>query len=306
MSSQTLRLLRGFPVPNNRLTKPKIAQSVSINFLDSADTFTYSPPKGCLFIEQTKPRCVYDKVPCFKNTVELRFDPNAVAQRLCTPDHSVIVIRLVLSTASFLLQVCVADLIPPLLAISLSLATMTVAGIMRQYQVVGRKAPTEDHPNPEAYRMIIFAPNAVIAKSKFWYYMHQFRKMKKTTGEILDCVEIVEKNNRIVKNYGIWLRYSSRSGTHNMYREYRDVALTGAVSQLYDEMAGRHRTRPRSIQIIRTATVAAKDLKRPNGMQFAQAKVKFPLPHRVASGKRGQKALSSTTYSTVRPTTFFG
>ena len=183
---------------------------------------------------------------------------------------------------------------------------MTVSGIMKQYQVVGRKAPTDEVPNPEAYRMIIFAPNGVIAKSKFWYYMHQFRKMKKTTGEILDCVEIVEKNSRIVKNYGIWLRYSSRSGTHNMYREYRDVKLTGAVSQLYDEMAGRHRTRPRSIQIIRTAVVAASDLKRVNGMQYAKAGVKFPLPHRVTSAKRGQKALSSRTFTTVRPTTFFG
>jgi large subunit ribosomal protein L18Ae len=183
---------------------------------------------------------------------------------------------------------------------------MTVAGIMKQFQVVGRRAATEEHPNPEAYRMIIFAPNAVIAKSKFWYYMHQFRKMKKTTGEILDCVELVEKNARIVKNYGIWLRYSSRSGTHNMYREFRDVTLTGAVSQLYDEMAGRHRTRPRSIQIIRTATVKAADLKRANPMQFAAKGVKFPLTHRVDSGKRGQKALSSRTFSTVRPTTFFG
>eukprot|EP00538_Stauroneis_constricta_P009330 CAMPEP_0119546656 /NCGR_PEP_ID=MMETSP1352-20130426/979_1 /TAXON_ID=265584 /ORGANISM="Stauroneis constricta, Strain CCMP1120" /LENGTH=183 /DNA_ID=CAMNT_0007591377 /DNA_START=110 /DNA_END=661 /DNA_ORIENTATION=+ len=183
---------------------------------------------------------------------------------------------------------------------------MTVAGLMKQFQVVGRKAPTEEVENPEAYRMIIFAPNAVIAKSKFWYYMHQFRKMKKTTGEILDCVELVEKNTRIVKNYGIWLRYSSRSGTHNMYREFRDVTLTGAVSQLYDEMAGRHRCRPRSIQIIRTAIVGAKDLKRVNPMQFAQAKVKFPLPHRVTSGKRGQKALTDRTFSTVRPTTYFG
>jgi len=183
---------------------------------------------------------------------------------------------------------------------------MTVAGLMRQYQVVGRKAATEQNPNPEAYRMIIFAPNPVIAKSKFWYYMHQFRKMKKTTGEILDCVEIVEKNCRIVKNYGIWLRYDSRSGTHNMYREYRDVKLTGAVTQLFDEMAGRHRTRPRSIQIIRTATLAASELKRVNGMQFATKKVKFPLAHRVASGKRDQKALSDRTFSTVRPTTFFG
>jgi len=183
---------------------------------------------------------------------------------------------------------------------------MTVAGVMRQYQVVGRHSATDAHPNPEAYRMIIFAPNPVIAKSKFWYYMHQFRKMKKTTGEILDCVEIVEKNSSIVKNYGIWLRYSSRSGTHNMYREFRDVKLTGAVSQLYDEMAGRHRARPRSVQIIRTGTVTAGELKRPNPMQYATKGVKFPLPHRVASAKRGQKALSDRTFSTVRPSTCFG
>ena len=91
-----------------------------------------------------------------------------------------------------------------------------------------------------------------------------------------------------------------------MYREYRDLTLTGAVTQLYNEMAGRHRTRPRSIQIIRTATVKAADLKRDNGMQFAKKNVKFPLPHRVASGKRNMKALSDTTFTTQRPTTFFG
>lgn len=184
---------------------------------------------------------------------------------------------------------------------------MTVAGgKLNQFQVVGRKAATTENPNPEAYRMIIFAPNAVIAKSKFWYYMHQFRKMKKTTGEILDVVKIHEKNSNIVKNYGIWLRYQSRSGTHNMYREYRDLSLTGAVSQLYDEMAGRHRTRPRSIQIIRTSTVKASELKRVDGMQYAKRNVKFPLPHRVSSAKRDAKALSDRTFSTVRPTTFFG
>lgn len=183
---------------------------------------------------------------------------------------------------------------------------MTVAGKMNQYQVVGRKAATLENPNPEAYRMLLFAPNAVIARSKFWYFMHQFRKMKKTTGEILDVVEITERNSNIVKNYGIWLRYNSRSGTHNMYREYRDTKLTGAVTQLYNEMAGRHRARPRSIQIIRTATLKTSELRRENGMQFAKANVKFPLVHRVASAKRNRKALSSTTFSTVRPTSFLG
>lgn len=44
--------------------------------------------------------------------------------------------------------------------------------------------------------------------------------------------QLTEKNARIIKNYGIWLRYDSRSGTHNMYREYRDLTLTGAVDQM--------------------------------------------------------------------------
>jgi len=183
---------------------------------------------------------------------------------------------------------------------------MTVAGKMRQYQVVGRHAPTEEHPNPEAYRMIIFAPSVVIARSKFWYFLHQFRKMKKTTGEILSCDELFEKNSKTVKNYGIWLRYNSRSGTHNMYREFRDTKLTGAVSQLYDQMAGRHRTRPRSLQIIRTSIVGKDDVKREYCSQFAKDGVKFPLVHRTDTAKRGMKALSDKTFTTKRPTTFFG
>jgi large subunit ribosomal protein L18Ae len=63
-----------------------------------------------------------------------------------------------------------------------------------------------------------------------------------------------------------------------MYREFRDVTLYCAFNPLYDEMAGRNRTRPRSIQIIRTSTVDPKDLKRVNPMQFAEPDVKFPLP----------------------------
>lgn len=38
--------------------------------------------------------------------------------------------------------------------------------------------------------MKIFAPNEVVAKSRFWYFLHQMRKMKKTTGEILDVNEV--------------------------------------------------------------------------------------------------------------------
>lgn len=123
----------------------------------------------------------------------------------------------------------------------------------RLFQVIGRKAPTESDPNPPAYRMKIFAPNEVFAKSRFWYFMHQTRKMKKTTGEILDvnevsniyifhcdhpftsfimCYQITEKNTGYVKNYGIWIKYNSRSGTHNMYREYRATTINDAIDTL--------------------------------------------------------------------------
>ena len=44
--------------------------------------------------------------------------------------------------------------------------------------------------------------------------------------------QIYEKTPTKVKNFGIWFRYESRTGTHNAYKEYREVALTDAVNSL--------------------------------------------------------------------------
>merc|ERR1711970_941581 len=54
------------------------------------------------------------------------------------------------------------------------------------------------------------------------------KKVKKAHGEIVNCQKGYEKKPTSVKNFGIWLRYDSRSGTHNMYREYRDLTAAGA------------------------------------------------------------------------------
>ena len=40
-----------------------------------------------------------------------------------------------------------------------------------EYQVVGRHLPTDNEPVPKIYRMRIFAPNEVVAKSRFWYFL---------------------------------------------------------------------------------------------------------------------------------------
>ncbi|KAI3891365.1 hypothetical protein MKX03_031461 [Papaver bracteatum] len=90
-------------------------------------------------------------------------------------------------------------------------------------------------------------------------------------------LEIYEKSPTTIKNYSIWLRYQSRTGYHNMYKEYRDTTLNGGVEQMYTEMASRHRVRSPCIQIIKTGTIPAKLCKKESTNQFHKKDIKFPL-----------------------------
>ncbi len=58
---------------------------------------------------------------------------------------------------------------------------------LREYKVIGRLLPSAKNPAPPLYRMRIFAPNHVVAKSRFWYFVSQLRKMKKASGETVYC-----------------------------------------------------------------------------------------------------------------------
>ncbi|KAI5212609.1 60S Ribosomal Protein L18A [Manis pentadactyla] len=170
---------------------------------------------------------------------------------------------------------------------------------LREYKVVGRCLPTPKCHTPPLYRMRIFAPNHVVAKSRFWYFVSQLKKMKKSSGEIVYCGQVFEKSPLRVKNFGIWLRYDSRSGTHNMYREYRDLTTAGAVTQCYRDMGARHRARAHSIQIMKVEEIAASKCRRPAVKQFHDSKIKFPLPHRVLRRQHKPR------FTTKRPNTFF-
>lgn len=61
--------------------------------------------------------------------------------------------------------------------------------------------------------------------------------------------QIEEKKPGKVKNFAIWLRYNSRSGTHNMYKEFRAMSRAEAVDLMYQDMAARHRARFGSIHV---------------------------------------------------------
>lgn len=169
---------------------------------------------------------------------------------------------------------------------------------LTEYQVIGRRLPTESVPEPKLFRMRIFAPNTVVAKSRYWYFLQKLHKVKRASGEIVSVNVISESHPTKVKNFGIWIRYDSRSGTHNLYKEFRDVTRVGAVETMYQDLAARHRARFRSIHILKVVELEkTDDVKRQYVKQFLTKDLKFPLPHRVQKTK--------AIYAAKRPTTFY-
>jgi large subunit ribosomal protein L18Ae len=74
---------------------------------------------------------------------------------------------------------------------------------LHEYQVIGRKLPTEHDATPNLYRMRIFAPNTQVAKSRFWYFLKQARKVKKASGEIVAVNEVPRSNTPQQTQVGI-------------------------------------------------------------------------------------------------------
>ncbi|KAF3913950.1 hypothetical protein ABW21_db0206784 [Orbilia brochopaga] len=162
---------------------------------------------------------------------------------------------------------------------------LACAGRLTEYQVIGRKLPSETDETPRLYRMRIFAPNEVVAKSRFWYFLQKLRKVKKSAGEIVSLNVIHEKRPLKVKNFGVW--------------EYRELSRTDAVHSLYQDMAARHRARFRSIHILKVAEIEkTDDIRRPYMKQLLTPNLKFPLPHRAPA------RIAKRTFLAKRPNTF--
>ena len=174
---------------------------------------------------------------------------------------------------------------------------------LNEFEVVGRHRPTEAEAKPKLYRMRIFAKNDIVARSRFWYFMRKLHRVKKAAGEILSTRQLYEKKPLKVKNFGVLLRYDSRTGTHNLYKEFRDLSRVGAIDQLYKDMAGRHRARFRSVQVLDVKEISSSQCKRPYTTQFHNPKIRFPLPHRVQ--KKSFNAKYRTLFRACCPSTIW-
>merc|ERR1712018_705426 len=61
-------------------------------------------------------------------------------------------------------------------------STMKARGNFKEYKVIGRMVPTDKNRVPPLYQLRIFAQDKCVAKSRFWYFCTQLRKMKKTAA----------------------------------------------------------------------------------------------------------------------------
>jgi len=175
----------------------------------------------------------------------------------------------------------------------------TMSKAIRQFWVVGRESPSEENKDPTCYRIRVFAKNTVIARSKFWYEMKRQNKVRKCQGEIVSVSEIFERKANSVKNYGIVLKYLTRTGVVNMYKEYRDNTLCGAVSQMYNEMAGRHSAKGENIFIIKTVVQPPSSVVRDKTRQFNKKTLKYP---KFTTQKRAPTPSHGSIFTAKRPT----
>merc|ERR1712173_412226 len=94
-------------------------------------------------------------------------------------------------------------------------------------------------------------------------------------GQILAVHRIIDPEPTRVKNFGFWLKYQSRSGVHNMYREYRALSVQVAAKKLFMDMGGRHRAKKDNIHVIDVREISDHEVKRFRIKQFLTPGLRF-------------------------------
>ena len=170
---------------------------------------------------------------------------------------------------------------------------------LREFEITGRGLPTATARDPEITQMRIFAPNYVVAKSRFFYHMKLMKGVKSTSGEILSLKEIRGSTPGKIKNFEVFLKiYNRRVGFINMRKEFRATSRSKAVSQAYVDVASRNRGKFFDISVIGVKAVNGSQVRSENMRQFVADGVKFPLMHKVPSIPKSVK------FSNTRPRTY--
>ena len=76
------------------------------------------------------------------------------------------------------------------------------------------------------------------------------------------------------------MKYRSDVGTTNLFKEFRDVNIKGAIDQLYNEMGGNYKVSRERVEIVRYVELQEENMKvrNPRCIQWLnQNEIKYPL-----------------------------
>ena len=82
--------------------------------------------------------------------------------------------------------------------------------------------------------MRIFAPNTVVAKSRFWYFLSKLKKVKKTNGEIVSLGVVCLSDQNVYDGLGFRGTDVGFRSARSAHRRSRTLAF-GSVTTLDPE-----------------------------------------------------------------------
>ncbi len=154
---------------------------------------------------------------------------------------------------------------------------------IKEFRVYGSKTPSATEPSPQVFVSTVFAPNSVVAESRYFKLMNKEYKIKATKGVIIKIEEVEQENDFVMKNYGIKFLYRSRTGLLNGYKETRHINRVLAVTSFYNEFGSKHKLNSHEIYIISINELADDDVTKSRVLSFVGKDVKFPIFNKEAN-----------------------
>ncbi|MEN2498868.1 MAG: 60S ribosomal protein L20B [Marteilia pararefringens] len=141
--------------------------------------------------------------------------------------------------------------------------------------------------NLPVYRLKVFAPNEVQAKSSFCKSVRQVLTMKKANIRVMRVKRLEEDNCEFVaRTYGIFaiIRQIQSGRIHKVFKEVRAESRCIAVRKFYDSQCGQFNIDCNQIHIckVEEITDAKKIISKPVA-SLANSNLEFPKPRKLYS-----------------------
>jgi len=147
----------------------------------------------------------------------------------------------------------------------------------KEFRITGCKKPSEKEPSPQLFTSTVFAPNSVVAQSKFFRMLTTQFKIKARHGVVVRIEEVEQDSDFVIKNYGITFTYRTRTGLCNGYKEVRHISRASAIHDLYTEFGSKHKLKQHEFYVVDIKQLADEEVTKSKILSYVGKDVKFPV-----------------------------